>query len=71
MVEEMCKKRVQALDIAASSFVPVSGLVSTNDGADKVVYDNTDGVILGDVGTTYGDKIADPAGSGKPDPPTC
>lgn len=46
-----------------------SGAMSTTNGTDRVVDDNNENVILGDVGTTKGDLIADPTKSGKLDPP--
>ena len=44
--EDMRHRRVQKLDVGASSSWPMSGVVSTSDGADRVFDGTTDGVIL-------------------------
>ena len=46
-------------------------LVSTTDGAEQLIESTTEGSMIVDVGTTEGDPSMVPAGSEKPDPPTC
>lgn len=60
---------MQELVAAASRFEPVSGVVSTIDGVDRVVDVTTDGFIPRDVGTADGDLIPDLGGFWKQDPP--
>uniref|UniRef100_M1DTH6 Integrase core domain containing protein n=1 Tax=Solanum tuberosum TaxID=4113 RepID=M1DTH6_SOLTU len=49
----------------------VRDIVSTTDGAVRVTESTTEGAMMDDVGITEGDPSMVPAGSGKPDPPTC
>ena len=46
-------------------------VVSTTDGAVRLIESTTEGAMMDDVGTTDGDPTIVPAGSGKLDPPTC
>ena len=62
----------------ASSSAPVAevqpilrGVVSTTDGAVRLIESTTEIAMIADVGTTEGTPAIVPAGSGKPDPPAC
>ena len=69
--DEMRQRRVQELFVGASSFGPMSGVLSIIDGADKVVNVTTKGVIHRDVSTTNGDPNTDPLGYVKQNPLAC
>uniref|UniRef100_M1DN02 Integrase core domain containing protein n=1 Tax=Solanum tuberosum TaxID=4113 RepID=M1DN02_SOLTU len=76
--EQLRERRVHEMMAGASSFMPVSEVLptgasnlSTNDGAVRVTDSTTDGVVIGDAGTTEGDPSVDLAGSGKLDPLVC
>uniref|UniRef100_M1DJD3 Integrase core domain containing protein n=1 Tax=Solanum tuberosum TaxID=4113 RepID=M1DJD3_SOLTU len=76
--EELRQRRVRECIAGASSSalvveVPpvVRDVVSTNDGAVRVIESTTKGAMMDDVGTTEGDPTIIPAGSEKPNPPTC
>ena len=66
--KEMCKRRLQELVAEASSSRTASGVVSLSDGADRVVDETLDDVIIRDVGTVYGYTIIDLVGSSKTEP---
>ena len=62
----------------ASSSAPVTevqpivrGVVSTTDGAERLIESTTEGARIAEVGTTEGAPTNVPEGSGKPDPPAC
>lgn len=57
------------LSTGASSSKTMSGVESTSDGANRAVDDTSDGFMLGDVGTTNGYPMVDPARFRKLDPP--
>ena len=67
----MRQRRVQELFVGASSFEPVSGVLSTSDGDDSFVNVTTKGVIHRDVSTTSGDPNTDPLGYVKRNPLAC
>uniref|UniRef100_M1DPB7 Integrase core domain containing protein n=1 Tax=Solanum tuberosum TaxID=4113 RepID=M1DPB7_SOLTU len=76
--EELRQRRVRESIAGASSSAPVvevppvvGDVVSTTDGAVRVIESTTEGAMMDDVGTTEGDPTIVQAGSGKPDPPTC
>ena len=51
---------------------PVLGdVVSTTDGAVRLIESTTKSAMIADVGTTEGATTTVPAGSGKSDPPAC
>ena len=62
----------------ASSSAPVAEVqpvlrevVSTFDGAKRLLESTTEGAMIADMGTSEGAPTVGPAGSGKPDPPAC
>uniref|UniRef100_M1DDC1 Integrase core domain containing protein n=1 Tax=Solanum tuberosum TaxID=4113 RepID=M1DDC1_SOLTU len=76
--EELRQQRVHERVAGASSFAPVAEVqlilrdaVSTTDGAVRLMESTTESAMVADVGTTEVATATVPAGSGKPDPPTC
>uniref|UniRef100_M1DU02 Integrase core domain containing protein n=1 Tax=Solanum tuberosum TaxID=4113 RepID=M1DU02_SOLTU len=73
--EELRQQRVRERVAGASSSAPVvvvqpilRDVMSTTDGAVRVIESTTDGAMIADVGTTEGAPTIVPVGSGKPDP---
>uniref|UniRef100_M1DMT7 Integrase core domain containing protein n=1 Tax=Solanum tuberosum TaxID=4113 RepID=M1DMT7_SOLTU len=76
--EELRQQRVRERVAGASSSAPVvevqpilRDVVSTIDGAVRVIESTTEGDMIADVGTTEGAPTIVPASSGKPDPSSC
>uniref|UniRef100_M1DPK8 Integrase core domain containing protein n=1 Tax=Solanum tuberosum TaxID=4113 RepID=M1DPK8_SOLTU len=76
--EELRHQRVRERVAGASSSVPVAevqpvlrDVVSTTDGAVRLMESTTESAMIADVGTTEGATTTVPAGFGKPDPPAC
>uniref|UniRef100_M1DMS7 Integrase core domain containing protein n=1 Tax=Solanum tuberosum TaxID=4113 RepID=M1DMS7_SOLTU len=74
--EELRQHRARERVVGASSSAPVvevqpvlSYVVSTTDGAKRLIESTTEGATIADVGITEGAPTIVPAGSGKPDPP--
>uniref|UniRef100_M1DYQ6 Integrase core domain containing protein n=1 Tax=Solanum tuberosum TaxID=4113 RepID=M1DYQ6_SOLTU len=63
--EELRQQQLREIGTGASRSV------STTTCSVRVADRTTDGVVIVEVGTTEGGTIIDPAGSGKPNPPTC
>uniref|UniRef100_M1DXJ6 Integrase core domain containing protein n=1 Tax=Solanum tuberosum TaxID=4113 RepID=M1DXJ6_SOLTU len=76
--KECRQQRVRERVAGASSSAPVAevqpvlrDVVSTSDGAKRLLESTTKGVMIADVGTSEGAPTVGPAGSGKSDPPVC
>ena len=73
--EELRQRRVCERAAGASSSAPVAevqpilrGVVSTTDGAERLIESTTEGARIAEVGTTEGAPTDVPEGSGTPDP---
>ena len=76
--EELRQQRVRERAAGASSSAPVAevqpvlrDVVSTFDGAERLLESTTEGARISEAGTTEGAPTAVPAGSGKSDSPAC
>uniref|UniRef100_M1DVI5 Integrase core domain containing protein n=1 Tax=Solanum tuberosum TaxID=4113 RepID=M1DVI5_SOLTU len=76
--EELRQQRVRERVAGASSSAQVAevqpvlrDVVSTTDGAVRLIESITESAMIADVDTIEGATTMVPAGSGKPDPPTC
>uniref|UniRef100_M1DZ10 Integrase core domain containing protein n=1 Tax=Solanum tuberosum TaxID=4113 RepID=M1DZ10_SOLTU len=76
--EELRQRRVRERVAGASSSAPVAEIqpvlrdvVSTTDGAVRLIESTTESDMIADVGTTEGATTTVPAGSGRPDLPGC
>uniref|UniRef100_M1DV43 Integrase core domain containing protein n=1 Tax=Solanum tuberosum TaxID=4113 RepID=M1DV43_SOLTU len=69
--EKAQKRQRRGIKFCPNSRSPAccEGVVSTTDGAMRVIESTTEGSMMDDVGTTEGDPTNVPAGSGKRDPP--
>uniref|UniRef100_M1DWJ2 Uncharacterized protein n=1 Tax=Solanum tuberosum TaxID=4113 RepID=M1DWJ2_SOLTU len=78
VAEELRQQRVRERVVGASTSAPVAevqpvvkDVVSTTDGAKKLLESTTEGAMIANVGTSEGAPTVGPAGSGKSDPPAC
>uniref|UniRef100_M1DHD9 Integrase core domain containing protein n=1 Tax=Solanum tuberosum TaxID=4113 RepID=M1DHD9_SOLTU len=76
--EELRQQRVRERVAGASSSAPVAevqpvlrDVVSTTNGAVRLMESTTESDMVADAGTTEGATATVPAGFGKPDPPVC
>uniref|UniRef100_M1DXF6 Integrase core domain containing protein n=1 Tax=Solanum tuberosum TaxID=4113 RepID=M1DXF6_SOLTU len=76
--KELRQQRVRERIAGASSSAPVAevqpvlrDVVSTSDGAERLLESTTEGAMIANVGTSEGAPTMGPAGSGKPNPPSC